>query len=685
MSDVPALEVPVRRIVWSAEKPENYLLDKEWLVANGLGGYASGTLAGALTRRYHALLSAALPSPLGRVVLLNHLIEHLLLSDSTQVCISCEQTHLTDITVHGASYLNEFRLEWGLPVWSYKINDTLMEKRIFMPHLQNTVYISYRLVYGEAVTLNLRPSIDFRRHDSPLARTKKSDYYLIGREFNYQICTDDPVFPRLNLSLRGNKVTFTLDGGEVKDIHHFVEADRGYDAVGSLWTPGTISARLDSDNPFTIIASCEPVEIMLAMNSEEAMQKEIDRRRKLVEVASISAHKGIASELVIAADQFIISPVGRSSDIIRTQASGDEVRSVIAGYHWFTDWGRDTMISLEGLTLITGRFSEAGYILRTFAHYIRDGLIPNLFPEGKKEGLYHTADATLWFFHALNRYIQYTNDRYTLKQLLDKLVEIIRMHKNGTLFGIGADPADGLLSQGQPGFQLTWMDAKVEDWVVTPRRGKAVEINALWYNALKLLEKWLREEKGDRFASEMEELSAKIYKSFNERFWNAEVNYLYDVIDGEQGTDCSCRPNQIFSISLDYPVLDRSKWEAVIKTITEKLLTPFGLRTLSGEHPHFKSKYFGDLRARDAAYHQGTVWAWLIGPFVDAWCKLYPDQQKKAQEFLKGFDSHLSDACIGSISEIFDAQYPFTARGCIAQAWSVAEVLRSIVKTATPK
>ena len=477
-------------------------------MTNGLGGYASGTLAGALTRRYHALLTAALPSPLGRVVLLNHLIEHLLLSDSTQVCISCEQTHLTDITVHGASYLTEFRLEWGLPVWCYKIGNTLMEKRIFMPHLQNTVHISYRVISGDELTLNLRPSIDFRRHDSPLQKSKKDDYYLVAHHFYYQICAD-PIFPKLNLLPSGKKVCFTLDGGEVKDIHHFIEADRGYDAVGSLWTPGTISARIDTGNPFTLTASCEPVENMQAMNAETALKKELERREKLINLASVKAQRGLAAELVIAADQFIISPVGRSPDIIRSRASGDELRSVIAGYHWFTDWGRDTMISLEGLTLVTGRFTEAGWILRTFARYIREGLIPNLFPEGEKEGRYNTADATLWFFHALNRYLQYTNDRFTLNSLLDKLKEIIDAHVKGTLFGIGADPADGLLSQGQLGLQLTWMDAKVEDLVVTPRNGKAVEINALWYNALKLLEKWLSEENEDSFAAELENFPQK--------------------------------------------------------------------------------------------------------------------------------------------------------------------------------
>lgn len=645
-----------------------------------MGGYASGTLAGALTRRYHAILSAALPAPLGRVVLLNHLTEHLIKGCSSEVCITSEQNSQRQIIVSGSAHLKEFRLEMGLPVWQFKIDDTIIEKRIFMSHMQNTVFISYAIVSGSSIDIKVRPSVDFRSHDAPLCKTDSAKYSLTAKNFNYQICADQQ-FPFLKLSLIGNQLAFNLDGGTVKDVHHFIEADRGYDAVGSLWTPGTITANLTQEKPLTIIASCEPWEIMLAMTPEEALNKEILRRTRLIESASTMAQSGIAAELVIAADSFIISPVGRTSDAIKTHAAGDEVRSTIAGYHWFTDWGRDTMISLEGLTLVTGRYTEAGWILRTFAQYIRDGLIPNLFPEGKNEGLYHTADATLWFFHAMNRYVQYTNDRFTLRSLIDKMIDIIEQHVKGTRFGIEADPDDGLLKQGEEGFQLTWMDAKVDGWVVTPRRGKAVEINALWYNAIKLLEKWVREERSDSSASFLKELSSKVYQSFNQRFWCEEKGYLYDVIDGEQGDDFSCRPNQLFSISLDNPVLDPIRWESVLNVVSEQLLTPFGLRTLSKEHPDYKSKYFGDLRARDAAYHQGTVWAWLIGPYIDSWLKLYPDQLAKARSFLNSFDTHLSEACIGSISEIFDAQTPFIPRGCIAQAWSVAEVLRSLVKT----
>ena len=367
-------------------------------------------------------------------------------------------------------------------------------------------------------------------------------------------------------------------------------------------------------------------------------------------------------------------------------AAGEEVRTVIAGYHWFTDWGRDTMISLEGLTLATGRAAEAGYILRTFAHYIRDGLIPNMFPESRADCLYHTADASLWFFHAVDRYLEWTHDRESLLAVLPRLLEIAERHIAGTRFGIGVDPSDGLLRQGAQGYQLTWMDAKVGDWVVTPRRGKAVEINALWYNALRLLEGWLRECRGqdDADAGRYGRAAEMARASFNDRFWYDSGGYLYDVVDGERGDDPACRPNQLLAFSLKHEVLDRSRWEPVLNVVRRRLLTPVGLRSLAPEDSDYKPRYFGDLRARDAAYHQGTVWAWLIGPFVDAWLKVHPDDRQGARGFLEAFRPHLNEAALGTISEIFDAEWPFTPRGCIAQAWSVAEVLRAWVKTAEP-
>jgi predicted glycogen debranching enzyme len=342
------------------------------------------------------------------------------------------------------------------------------------------------------------------------------------------------------------------------------------------------------------------------------------------------------------------------------------------------------MISLEGLTLTTGRTREAGYLLRTFAHYVRDGLIPNMFPEGDREGLYHTADATLWFFHAVDRYVDVTGDRATLRRLLPVLTRIASAHIDGTRFGIGMDSRDGLLRQGMEGYQLTWMDAKVDGWVVTPRRGKAVEINALWFNALTLLARWIREEGSARTATDFDALATRVRAAFNERFWYEEGGHLLDVVDGEQGDDPACRPNQIFAIALPNPVLVESRWIPVFDKVRERLATPVGLRSLDPAHPDYKARYYGDLRTRDAAYHQGTVWGWLVGPYIDAWLKVRPGERDHARRYLEGMFHTLDEACVGSISEIFDADEPYTPRGCIAQAWSIAEALRCWVKTASP-
>ena len=348
---------------------------------------------------------------------------------------------------------------------------------------------------------------------------------------------------------------------------------------------------------------------------------------------------------------------------------------MIAGYHWFTDWGRDTMISLEGLALITGRLVEAGYILRTFAHSIRNGLIPNLFPEGQKEGLYHTADATLWFFHALARYLAYSGDRTSLQLLLPRLREVIEHHLQGTSFGIGVDPADGLLRQGAEGYQLTWMDAKVGDWVVTPRRGKAVEINALWYNALRLMEHWVEGRGGGRSRAALRRACRPggeiVQPPFLER--RGPVSLRRGRRPRGRRSLLPPQPDPEFFARLSRAAARLLGTGA--RVVQQRLLTPVGLRSLAPGHPDYRSQYDGNLLARDAAYHQGTVWAWLIGPFIDAWLRVYPDDRRGARDLLQGFEHHLGEACIGTISEVFDAEPPHTPRGCVAQAWSVAEVL----------
>jgi predicted glycogen debranching enzyme len=659
------------------------LLRQEWLVTNGLGGYASGTISGSVTWRYHGLLIAALPAPHGRVVMFNHLAEYLRFPDGQVLQIGGEEpSQAEDISTSGF-YVVEFRLENQLPIWRYEVNDVVFEKYVLLLHGQNTVHIGFRLLSEQnKVRLELGPSLHFRGHERPVSDPLDENYEFRATGSRYEVVAQASL-PVLRLRLLGECADFHYEGGSKREIYYLKDAERGYESRGSLWTPGRFGVTLARDKPATFIASTESWNTILAIGAEEAGTFYQERRARLIATADPKVRPSPAADLVLAADQFVINPVGRVQDAARAHASGDEVRTIIAGYHWFTDWGRDTMISLEGLTLATGRQTEAGWILRTFAHYIRDGLIPNLFPEGENKGLYHTADATLWFFHALARYLEISHDRATLRHLLPNLISIIDHHMHGTRFGIGVDPSDGLLRQGAAGYQLTWMDAKVDDWVVTPRRGKAVEINALWYNALRLLEQWIREERGDSAAKPFAQEARRVRESFNARFWSPADGYLYDVVDTESGgNDAACRPNQILAIALPHPVLEEVRWKPVLDTVHARLVTPVGLRSLSPDNPQYKARYFGDLRARDAAYHQGTVWAWLIGPFIDAWLKVYPQDRVGARRFLDGFWPHLDQACIGSISEIFDAEPPFTPRGCIAQAWSVAEVLRAWLKTA---
>lgn len=658
-------------------------LQRQWLVTNGLGGYASGTISGALTWRYHGLLVAALPAPFGRMTMLSHLAEVLRFPGGRRVQFGgIEPVSASDASP--SDFLREFLLEDQLPCWRYEVEGVVIEKRLMMPYLQNTVHVSYAFDGAPpGMRLELRPSVHFRVFEASVATPLNPDDYEVrarGQRFEIR----DRHGRTLRLFLHPDEdVQFAHDGGRSRELVYTHDEQRGYDAKGQLWSPGRFAVSLRPGCAVTFVASTEEWHVAEALSPEEVLAAERARRARLRHLAVPAVRSGPAAELVLAADQFIICPAGRVGDATRARAAGDELRSVIAGYHWFTDWGRDTMISLEGLTLTTGRHQEAAWILRTFAHYVRDGLIPNMFPEGRNEGLYHTADATLWFFHAVDRYVTVTGDRGTVRALLPVLREIVARHRAGTRFGIGIDPSDHLLRQGEAGYQLTWMDAKVGDWVVTPRAGKAVELNALWFNALTLLAGWLDEAGEPGPGRELREVAARTRESFNRRFWNEATGCLFDVIDGEGGaSDAAVRPNQLLAVSLRHAVLDEARWAAVVATCERELVTPLGLRSLSRTHPDYKATYAGDLRARDAAYHQGTVWAWLIGPFIDAWLKVHPGDLAGARRFLDAFPAHLSDGCIGSINEIFDAEAPFTPRGCIAQAWSVAEVLRCYAATA---
>jgi len=632
---------------------------KEWLVTNGLGGYASGTVTGESHRRHDGILVAAQPAPLGRTVMIDRLVETLRLEDGATV-------PLFDL-------LAEFRLETGLPIWRFEGRGIVIERRLALPHGQNTTHIEYRLLAGAKVTLVLRPWLNIRANDGWL------DHPLpvpaVAREEGGRLELSQGDLPPVRLHLRGPDLGLRLDGGTEIEAFYPIEKQRDYPSLSPLWSPGSLSATLAAE-PIALVITAEPWETADALSTAEAFAAEAERRHRLIAQAAPTLRAGAAAQMVLAADSFLFDPRTRLGLVARAKALGEDLCTVMAGYPWFMDWGRDTMISLEGLTLVTGRWREAKAILCTFAHYIRDGLIPNNIPDGRAEGVYNAADATLWFFHAVDRYVAHTGDEDTLRRLLPRLVDILEAHRRGTRFGIGQDPADGLLRQGDPALMLTWMDS------ATPRRGKPVEINALWYNALCLMEGWLGQTGDAEGAARAGADAERARQAFNRRFWNPATGCLFDVVDGEDGDDPAPRCNQILALSLPHPVLAREHWPAVVEFVRDHLVTPVGLRSLSPKATDYRGAYVGDLHSRDFAYHRGTIWPWLLGPFVDAWLRVHPGDREGARAFLEGLIPRLSDYCAGTIAEVFDGDAPHAARGCTAQAWSVAEWLRAWARTA---
>lgn len=640
---------------------------REWLVTNGLGGYASGTLLGPPARRFHGAFVPNLHQPRGRHVLVPRLDDAL---------------HAGQGLVALSPHLREFRLDGTIPIWRFEVGDRVIERSVVMPHGRNAVCVRWQLISGEPCRLQLRPYVGARRQDAPLESDERLPFEVLPQaeaalvlNLSCGVAMRLQVLPALS--------PFAPDVHVDRDLVFSTERERGYDHSGHQHSPGHWSVELapDHDAAFMATLADEPA------LSPPAALFEAERRRlaTLLQASGIRgehAHDDVVeARLVLAADAFIVLPGSRSDEAGAGERDAD-LRSVMAGYHWFNDWGRDTMISLEGLTLETGRHAEARAILRTFAGYIRDGLIPNLFPEGGREGLYHTVDATLWFFHALDRYTSRSGDSQLVRDLYPALREVIAFHLRGTHYGIGMDPADGLLRASAEDVQLTWMDAKMGDWVVTPRRGKPVEIQALWFNALRLMGAWARQlgAPDDGFDA----LAECAGDSFNRRFWNAPLGHLFDVIDGPEGDDASLRPNQVFTMSLAHPVLAPAHWRAVLDAVRRDLLTPLGLRTLAPGDPAYEPRYEGDLRSRDGAYHQGTVWPWLLGHFVDAWLREH-GARGEARAFLRGLPRHLAEAGVGHVSEVFDAEPPHRPGGCIAQAWSAAELLRAWRNTEAPE
>jgi predicted glycogen debranching enzyme len=661
-------------IDWQAGDDPAGLLEREWLVPNGVGGFASASLAGVSTRRHHGLFVPNRSQPLGRHIMVGRFDEEIASSGAPVQLGGGEHTGgQLDSAMH--RHLRRFRLDARLPCWEFAVGDAVVEKTVVMPHRHNTVLVHYRLVEGGPVLLRLRPWVLMRRLDAELREGEAASLVVSASKGQYEVRRSGTTEPVLRFGLQPAG-PFTCDEREDQVLYR-VEQARGYRYLEQVASPGWLGAELRAGQELTFIASTEP-EGTLQPGGVAAISAERERITKLLEDAPVAARTGFAGQLTAAAEAFVVAPAGRPADQRQAQAVGSQARTVIAGYHWFSDWGRDTMISLEGLTLCTGRPAVARPILETFSRYVHEGLLPNLFPEGERQPLYHTVDATLWYFHALDRYLDGSGDRALLAQLFPVLCDIVRHHQQGTLYNIGVDPADGLLHSGAEGYQLTWMDAKVGDWVVTPRRGKPVEIQALWHNALHLMADWAQMlgEPGGGYR----EHAVRVHAAFNRRFWNPALGHLLDVADGEHGDDAACRPNQVFAMSLRHPVLEPAHWPAVLDTVRGRLLTPYGLRTLAPGYPDYKARYEGDLRSRDAAYHQGTVWPWLVGHFMQAWLRVHPDR-RAARAMLEAFPGHLRQAGIGSISEIFDAEAPYAPRGCIAQAWSVAEVLRAWLLT----
>jgi predicted glycogen debranching enzyme len=649
------------------------LRDLEWLVTNGLGGFASGTVFGIPTRHYHGLFVPNLSDPKGRHVVVPRVDE---LVELGERFVNLAGAEFADgrCDVDGHRHLRDFRLNGSMPVWHYDVGDSRLEKSIVMPHGENTVCLRYRLLDGPALRIRLRLFVGKRRADSfPEPLDERPFVFEPGKRCHllrvHGIGT--PV------ALTTDPISSLVEDRRVdEDVLFRVDRHRGYDHCENQYSPGYFELSVSSGQSASLVVTTEGPDA-LEIHPDDRFAAEAQRLGQLLSASEVAADDAFARRLVLASDPFIVLP-GSRRDEASTDEAAAQLRSVMAGYHWFNDWGRDTMISLEGLTLCTKRYAEARAILQTFAHYIRDGLVPNLFPEGGREALYHTVDATLWYFHALDRYLQHQPDLELLRQLYPSLQSVIRHHLEGTRFGIGVDPEDCLLRASAEGYQLTWMDAKVDDWVVTPRRGKPVEIQALWFNVLRLMDEW-----ADALADpdpRYLELAERVRASFGARYWSDDLGHLYDVIDGPDGDDPSLRPNQIFTMSLRHPVLERRHWGPVLDVVERKLLTPMGLRTLAPDDPSYQPFYQGSLRDRDGAYHQGTVWPWLLGHYVDAWIGVHGDAGAQRRVLL-AFPEHLHRAGVGSISEVFDAESPHLPRGCIAQAWSVAEILRAWLAT----
>ena len=635
---------------------------REWLCTNGIGGFASGTLAGSLARRYHGLLVAALAPPLGRTLLAAKLEETLSYGGVTWE-LGANRWQSGAVAPEGHRYIERFCLESGVPVWTYACADALLEKRVWMEQGANTTYVQYRLLRAfEPAALDIKALVNYR------------DYHATTRAEGWRMQVDAAPGGLVVTAFDGAcQLRLLAEGANAEPAQEWYrgyelrrEAERGLDDHDDHLHAATFHASVAPGASITVLLSTEDAP---ALDGEVAW-----RRRDRYAAAMLARWETAASEaarapawvrqLVLAADQFVVR---------RSLRKSPEGLTVIAGYPWFEDWGRDTMISLPGLALCTGRPEVARRVLATFARFLDRGMLPNRFPDGAAAPEYNTADAALWYVEAVRAYHAATEDDALLAQLYPALAGIIGWHRKGTRYGVGQDQADGLLRSGEAVVQLTWMDAKVGDWVVTPRTGKAVEINALWYNALRAMALFSRRLK--RSPGEWDAEAARVAAGFD-RFWNEAERCCFDVLDGPSGNDAAVRPNQIFAVSLASSPLSPERQRNVVEVCARRLLTSFGLRSLDPRHSNYKGHYRGGPTERDGAYHQGTAWGWLLGPFALAHFKVYGDREA-ALAFLEPLGSHVDAYGVGSLGEVFDGEPPFAPGGCPAQAWSVAETLRA--------
>ncbi|RCX11282.1 putative glycogen debranching enzyme [Anaerobacterium chartisolvens] len=633
-------------------------IEKEWLLTNGIGGFASSTIICANTRRYHGLLVASLKAPVERHLILSKIDECFTINGKDYNLYSFQTP---DYIMRG--YYNLQRVSINpLPTFTYSVEDAFIEKKICMVYGQNTTVIQYRIINGAAeANLRLTPLINFRNyHHSSRSEFLKFD---VSKAPNGAIIK--PAYFNTDISLLCGEGEFTVwDGCYFFNMYYEAERERGLDYIEDHYIPGCFDIKLKSyeEKHVTIIATLEKE--VKDCCGEKLISAEEKRLKALVSTAGYGDE--LADRLVMASDAFIVHRESTKS------------RTILAGYPWFTDWGRDTMIAFTGITLATKRFEDARDILYTFSRYVKDGLVPNVFPDDEShEPAYNSVDAALWYFEAVNKYIEHTDDlKFINENIYMVLKDIIGHYIKGTRFNIAMD-SDYLISAGQAGIQLTWMDAKIGRWVVTPRHGKAVEINALWYNAINIMER-LAGLNGDD-AGYYRSIAEKARKSFEAAFWNNRKQCLYDVVINDY-RDSSVRPNQIFAVSLSYPVISGEKAKKLVRKVWKELYSTYGLKSLCGSDRNYRGIYTGDIHSRDSSYHQGTVWTWPLGHFITAFIKAYGNTESNrrlALKFIEPLRDHLSDGCIGSISEIFDGDGSNAPKGCFAQAWSVGEILRA--------